>query len=509
MKQIRKVLALVLAAIMISAMALTALAAVNISITRDSSYNGNTSGTGAGNTYTYYKMFEAVFSSGTTATNASGHTSGTPNTMSGTTTGVSYKTTTAVKEAIEEAMGSGTNPQYFVFTAIAGDSAHWNVAWNTKIAQNSENIIAAAAVLKTAAETENLGSETLTQSGTTWSAEVDPGYYVIEGATGNNLIAATTDIEIAEKNTYPSIDKTQNDAEDGTSGTYIDDPVKVAVGDIINYHVEVTVPTTAKVGDTILVWDKNTVGLSFNNDVESDYDHNPAVAIENDDTVAGAAWAKKVTIKDVSVQGQVITFSFSMTVNDSALVDTGKKNESAIKYGNSGTYNYETLPDEVLYKTFFGGIHKYDGETREDLEGVKFTLKESGTVLLVAKSGSYYYPVSSGTTGSGTVVTDRNGQIIIRGLDDDKTYTLTEIETLAGYNMLTEDVVLTLTEDDASGTGILTDRTSSGTWSQVPNLKGTLLPSTGGIGTTIFYVVGTLLVLGAGLLLVTRRRMHA
>ena len=61
--------------------------------------------------------------------------------------------------------------------------------------------------------------------------------------------------------------------------------------------------------------------------------------------------------------------------------------ESALKYGredNSGTetFPYESKPDKVEYETYFGGIHKIDGATEEDLEGVKFTLKDaSGTYL--------------------------------------------------------------------------------------------------------------------------------
>ena len=112
-----------------------------------------------------------------------------------------------------------------------------------------------------------------------------------------------------------------------------------------------------------------------------------------------------------------------MTVNKEALVDTDKKNESALKYGredNSGTetFPYESKPDKVEYETYFGGIHKIDGATEEDLEGVKFTLKDaSGTYLVTKHADGYYYPDPN---GSGTVITDGSGIIKIRGLDNDK-----------------------------------------------------------------------------------------
>ena len=90
-------------------------------------------------------------------------------------------------------------------------------------------------------------------------------------------------------------------------------------------------------------------------------------------------------------------------------------------------------------------------------------------------------------------------------LDNDKTYTLTETKNPnEGYNMLGEPVTLTLHEDKAS---VFDDATLE-TWQDVENYKGTILPSTGGIGTVIFYVLGSLLVIGCGIVLISRRRMQ-
>ncbi len=93
---------------------------------------------------------------------------------------------------------------------------------------------------------------------------------------------------------------------------------------------------------------------------------------------------------------------------------------------------------------------------------------------------------------------------------------VTETAPLTGYNPLAADVTLTLYEDtvtvtDESGTTTTTTsfvKTATDKWSEVPNNKGTLLPSTGGIGTTIFYVLGGLLVVGAAVILVARRKAH-
>ena len=105
--------------------------------------------------------------------------------------------------------------------------------------------------------------------------------------------------------------------------------------------------------------------------------------------------------------------------------------------------------------------------------------------------------------------------ILIRGLDDDKKYTLTETYTLPGYNMLEGDVDLDLEEDIApvpagsgtSGTSGTFEGYDPENYQDVINNQGSVLPSTGGIGTTIFYIVGGLLAVGAGVVLVTKKRM--
>jgi len=548
-KNMKKIIALVLVAVMIMAIAVTANAA-SITINRDSSFD--TSGQeGAGNVYKYYKVFSASYTSNTST--GGGSTDGEPGAVNASAENASYTATSAVAAKL----GSWTTPVYYTaedtipegknvgdlksggWTRASGNewfdlspivgTNNYNVAW-ANANDNAATVQAAAAWLIENEAYEN-GPTALTfdESAKAWKSEanIDAGYYLVEGATGKNLVAATTDVTINEKNTYPPLDKTQSDEDNTTKNNEARD---VAIGDVLNYDVTVTIPATAKVGDKILVYDNKSEGLTFNNDItvtntakatvgESDYSGTGAVE--------GATWQRLITVDDDTVLGSTVVFSFTMTVNASALVDTDKGNESALKYGpGSGEtpWPFEGKPDKVEYKTYFAGIHKIDGDTsNDDLAGVEFTLKEGGTAFYVKKDGTYYIPCASTDTGATTtVVTDSEGRIMIRGLDEDKTYTLTETKTLDGYNMLTTDVTLSLYEDthtvtttDGEGTSTTTTTESfdpsktNEKWGVVENHKGSVLPSTGGIGTTIFYILGAILVIGAGVVLVTRRRMSA
>jgi len=520
----RKIIALAMATLMVAAMAFTAFA-VNITINADKTFTSGTSGSDVGSLYTWYRVFTAVMdTSGTTSgTGGSGsfwYDSGTKSGLDASSFGkVAYTASNDVATKILAAGGtadSGTGvitSPYFILTPIAGKNpTEYSVTWNGDKDNDGTLIRAAADWLYANKIWDATGSFTYDDATKQWtSGEVVPGYYVVAGAVGKNLIAATTDINITEKNEYPSLDKTQADED---SGTQSDDPRKVAVGDVLNYEVKVKIPDTVKDGDILEVWDAQTKGLTYNKDVKAYIDDAVVTAGITDGTLkTGEAWRKVITItKDnlADFAGKEVVFKFTMTVNANALVDTGKENEAGLEYGDkSGTY-FETIPDHVDYEVYYTGIVKVDGNQPEiKLEGVEFTLREtdkSGTTVdyPVVLSGSFYYPATSGTSGSATVKTDASGTILIRGLDGDKTYTLIETKTNQGYNLLSGSVQLELAKE-TSGTDYTA--TTQLPFTTIKNFSGTVLPSTGGIGTTIFYIVGGLLAVGAGVVLVTRKRM--
>ena len=194
----------------------------------------------------------------------------------------------------------------------------------------------------------------------------------------------------------------------------------------------------------------------------------------------------------------------------------------------------ESWDDSAEITTYAAAIHKVD-ENGEDLAGAQFTI--AGLTVENVSAGVYRvvsYNADS-TTASAVMDTDGDGKLYILGLASDVSLTVTEYKAPDGYNKLTETKTLTpqvleTTLYEASGTrkydadgNLLEETATSGTSKtvtrnldeldvnalEIENKKGAVLPSTGGIGTTIFYVVGAILVIGAGIVLVTRRRMDA
>ena len=101
---------------------------------------------------------------------------------------------------------------------------------------------------------------TAAADGKSWTAsDLPEGYYLLKSETGENLIAATADVTVNEKNSYPTVDKKQKDS--AAAETYTDDAINVKVGDTVYYQVEVAVPANAN--EDIVVTDTMSAGLTF------------------------------------------------------------------------------------------------------------------------------------------------------------------------------------------------------------------------------------------------------
>jgi len=232
-------------------------------------------------------------------------------------------------------------------------------------------------------------------------------------------------------------------------------------------------------------------------------------------------------------------------VNDKAVVDgNGIPNNASIIYSNNPNSEGkgESTPDETNVYPINLKLVKVDGKAKTvKLEGAEFVLarpysdgvnqKSQYAVVdsnnKISKWVDHYEgddcteEHAAGTEFASVLTTDANGEFNVIGLDAGR-YDIIEITPPDGYNKLTEEISISvsITIDEANDKiNTMTGNTDQGTITFTPenatvtltvdNYKGDVLPSTGGIGTTLFYVLGGLMVAGAAVLLVTKKRMGA
>ena len=205
-----------------------------------------------------------------------------------------------------------------------------------------------------------------------------------------------------------------------------------------------------------------------------------------------------------------IIVTYSATLDDNAVPKQEYKNETWLKYG----VNSETNHDTTTTKTFELPVFKYTmkNSTKTALAGATFTLSKnrdgSEPINLVKTSEENaaedtYRVAKAGDTDTVTAVTTPDsGKFTIKGLDAD-TYYLTETQQPAGYNKLSAPI--TAVSDD---NGNITVDTTTVNEVKVENNTGSVLPSTGGSGTTMIYILGAILVLGSSVVLITKKRMR-
>ena len=213
-----------------------------------------------------------------------------------------------------------------------------------------------------------------------------------------------------------------------------------------------------------------------------------------------------------------IVISYTATLNEKAVIaGDGNPNTSKLSYGDKGDASHTpsgtTPPSTTTTYTWDVDVFKYtmNGETETALAGAKFTLSKnddgSDPIALVSEGNNVYRVAKTRETGTVTeITTDTTGRFTIKGLDAD-TYYLTETAAPAGYNKLAGPVTIVI---GANGVVNATTEAPQGVKEvKVLNQTGTELPSTGGMGTTLFYVLGGVLVVGAVVLLITKKRMGA
>ncbi|MBQ9686397.1 MAG: SpaH/EbpB family LPXTG-anchored major pilin [Oscillospiraceae bacterium] len=407
-------------------------------------------------------------------------------------------------------------------TAKVGGKTVYNVAATASFDP------ATFATLLDGAKSEKDSAATGEASGTTITLTVTtagPGYYFVDTSTGSLCSLDTTEpsATIREKNTIPSDDKKVKDEDDSHDyGEHSD----VAIGDTVNFQITVT---DGKGTDKpIKVHDVMSDGLTLNADSiaingltkETDYivltQSSKTATLEEKEYTIDSTCTFEVIISAAKVkaldENGTYVITYTATVNENASYAEKETNKTHIDYSEQSTQDVE-----VEVETYKVEILKYDGSdsAKKNLAGAVFQLQDSnGNVIKVVGSGTNYRKATSSDEAgaSETFTTVDSGNIVIDGLDNDKTYLLEEITAPDGYNKLTSKISFQPTKTTTETTTgeeeeAVTTTSVSYLTEEVANNAGTQLPSTGGIGTTIFYVIGGLMVVGAGVVLVTKKRV--
>ena len=256
-----------------------------------------------------------------------------------------------------------------------------------------------------------------------------------------------------------------------------------------------------------------SAGLTYNNDasVVANYADGSATLIKDTDytvTVTGGNGAATTVVytftADVMTklaENETIVVTYTATLNQYASLDGTETNTEVTKYSEQ-----ETSGNTVEVKDYNLTIQKKaNSKDGDSLKGAQFALyRDNETTALnvvaitvdpAAENTVYYRVAANGEAGATTVIdmTDAYNAVIY-GLDGDSKYHIEETKAPDGYNKLEGKVEVTM--GDANQV------------QPIVNNAGTILPSTGGIGTTIFYIVGAIFVIGAGVVIVTKRRMN-
>lgn len=358
----------------------------------------------------------------------------------------------------------------------------------------------------------NQGSVTATTTTVSFTG-LDLGYYLVDTTLGTLCSLDTTnpDVVMEEKNEVPTNVKTVEEDSTGNYGEKND----ADIGQTVNFKSTINAQAGA---ENYVFHDTMSDGLTYTG-VTGITLNGTAVDASNYTVVTegltdGCTFEVRFTqaFCDTLKANDQIVISYTAILNEKAVIaGDGNPNTSKLSYGDSSNTKY-TPDSQTKTYTWDVDVFKYtmNGETEKALAGATFTLSKnadgSNPIARVSEGNNVYRVAKTGETGTVTeITTDATGKFTIKGLDAD-TYYLTETAAPAGYNKLAGPVTIVIGENGVvNGT---TEAPQGVDEVKVLNQSGTELPSTGGMGTTIFYVLGGVLVLVAVVLLVTKKRMN-
>ena len=387
---------------------------------------------------------------------------------------------------------------------------------------------------------------------------VPAGYYLIKDADNSYndkhdaytqfIVEVAGNVNFKPKTDYPTVEKKvkENSKETGTTGDYgerYNDVADYSIGDAVPFKLIGSVPDMSQYSTSYKYTFHDTLANSLKApdkaDVKVYMSSNKAGSgkqdITSNFTVTVSGQEITVHTEDLKAidgisAGKYILVEYSAVLNSNAAInndnvadtDKGNINKVYLTYSNNPRNESEagkTPEDTVIVFTYKIEATKVDGETSKELQGVTFRIyKMSGDDKLYAQVAEGKLKDWITTADDNCVLTSgKDGKFSLAGLDDG-TYFIEEINPLPGYNSIdpVEIQVNGKTNNGQDGNGATSELTSvtftvggkTENAITIVNNAGTTLPSTGGMGTTVFYVVGGGLMAVAVVLLVTKKRME-
>lgn len=475
MKSIKKVFTLLLAAVMVMSLSVTAFATSDGSITITNATEGQK--------YEVYKLFDATHSG----------------------ENVSY-TITETDNNSDFIAALKSDDSVFKLTASTDKAKDYSVT----LKDDTENDAVITYIKSIANLLGDVVASTTAEGTTVKFTGLDSGYYYVTSTLGTlvTIDSALKDVEIRDKNTAPSNVKTvEEDSTNEYGGKNTADLYQT-----VNFKSTITAYVGAK---NYVFHDTMPDGLTFDN---------ASVTVTAGETIltAGKEYTLITETSDNCTfeikfsqdylntisEKTTIVIDYSANVNKDANIGSeGNINTSLLSYADDN-YTVKTPASTTTTYVYEFDLVKYTGTTSNVLDNAEFTLSLNDTPLAFVYDEDNATYTLAGENDSNTTTTITAGSVNIEGLDAD-IYVLTETKAPDGYNPLDDTVTIKI-DDEGIVTYYMTktgnSESSTGTV-YVENNSGTKLPQTGGIGTKIFYVTGTIMVIGAAILLITRKRM--
>lgn len=375
------------------------------------------------------------------------------------------------------------------------------------------------------------------------------GYYLVVDATENNgvdkansalILNVSGTTNVTPKKTKPTLTKQIKHNENDSWGDVGDN----AIGDDVEFKITTTIPSDVSAYDkyTYTVRDQLSEGFTFNDNLtykyyDADGQEITSVTVGPNTTVGDdssttdykesfyVTFDIKELVKNYPTVAKIETY-YSAKLNEKAKVAVtapdsvnNNPNTAYLTYSNNpqdttGKEKGET-PKVTVYDWTFSLVGNKVDEKGEPLAGAKFQLRNvHGDAIRLVKIADNVYRLEIGSEAGSVdyIETDATGKFTIKGIDDQTTYKLVETEAPAQYNRADPyEFKFDTTYDPANTLQSIrmldgTDSGTSGSTVKIINQKGGSLPTTGGIGTQIFYGVGGAIVLGAGVLLIAKKR---